>query len=107
METTVSKDGTTVAFAESGSGPAVILVAGAFGYHVFGPNVGLVPLLAEHFRAVLYDRRGRGDSGDTQPFERVREVDDLDAVIKAVGGSAFVYGISSGAALRSEERRVG
>jgi pimeloyl-ACP methyl ester carboxylesterase len=102
METTVSKDGTTIAFAESGSGPAVILVAGAFGYYVFGPNVGLVPLLAEHFRAVLYDRRGRGDSGDTQPFERVREVDDLDAIIKAIGGSAFVYGISSGAALAAE-----
>ena len=102
METTVSKDGTTIALAASGSGPVVILVAGAFGYRLFGPNVGLVPLLAEHFRAVLYDRRGRGDSGDTPPFEPVREVEDLDAVIEAVGGSAFVYGISSGAALAAE-----
>lgn len=106
METTVSKDGTTIALAASGRGSVVILVAGAFGYHLFGANVGLVPLLAEHFRAVLYDRRGRGDSGDSQPFERVREVEDLDAIIEAVGGSALVYGISSGAALAAEAARA-
>jgi pimeloyl-ACP methyl ester carboxylesterase/quercetin dioxygenase-like cupin family protein len=106
VSTVESTDGTTIAFEVAGQGPPVILVDGAFGYHGFGPNVGLVPLLADRFTAVLYDRRGRGHSGDTQPFNKHREIEDLDAVIGAVGGSAYVYGISSGAALAAEAASV-
>jgi pimeloyl-ACP methyl ester carboxylesterase len=97
-----SRDGTEIAFTTTGEGQAVVLVAGAFGYHAFGPDVGLAPLLADGFTAVLYDRRGRGDSGDTQPFEKRREIEDLEAVIEGVGGSAYLYGSSSGGALAAE-----
>jgi pimeloyl-ACP methyl ester carboxylesterase len=99
METVTSKDGTTIAFDRMGDGPPVILVDGAFGHRRFGPNEPLAPLLAEHFTVYTYDRRGRGGSGDTPPYAVEREVEDLDALIGAAGGSASLYGISSGAAL--------
>jgi pimeloyl-ACP methyl ester carboxylesterase len=60
---------------------------------------GLAPLLAKHFTVYLYDRRGRGESGDTQPFSVEREVEDIEALIDEAGGSAYLYGISSGGAL--------
>jgi pimeloyl-ACP methyl ester carboxylesterase len=60
---------------------------------------GLVPLLSKNLTAVLYDRRGRGDSGDTQPFDKKREIEDIEALIDHLGGSAYLYGISSGAAI--------
>jgi hypothetical protein len=59
VEKITSKDGTSIAFERRGKGPAIILVAGAFGYHAFGPNVGLAALLSDHFTTLLYDRRGR------------------------------------------------
>ena len=97
MFTTTSDDGTTIAYERTGDGPPIVLVAGAFGdRHAFGD---LTQHLAGRFTAVTYDRRGRGDSGDTPPYEVERELDDLEAVIQAVGGGAFVHGMSSGAVL--------
>jgi pimeloyl-ACP methyl ester carboxylesterase len=96
-ETVRSSDGTTIAFDRSGEGPPLILVSGAMGtrFHAADLAAGLAPT----FTVFAYDRRGRGDSGDTQPYAVEREIDDLDAVIGVAGGSAFVYGHSSGAVL--------
>ena len=102
MRRVMSTDGTSIAFDKTGTGPVVILVAGAFGSRAFGPNVGLVPLLANHLSTVVYDRRGRGDSSDIPPFDRRRELEDIDALIESLGGSAYLYGISSGAAIAAE-----
>lgn len=107
MDTTTSSDGTVIAVERTGSGPPVVLVDGGFGHRGFGPNVSLAPLLSGSFTVVRYDRRGRGDSGDTAPFTAQREIEDLDAVLGAVGGPARVYGISSGAALALEGARQG
>src|SRR5437879_5852782 len=97
-----SKDGTVIAFEKTGVGPALILVDGAMCHRQFGPMGPLAPLLAPHFSVVRYDRRGRGESGDTRPYQVEREVEDIQALINEVGGSAHVFGISSGAALALE-----
>jgi len=97
-----SKDGTLIAFDRSGSGPPLILVDGALCSRSFGPMPKLAPLLAPHFTVVSYDRRGRNDSGETIPYSVGREVEDLAALVGEAGGSAFVYGVSSGAALALE-----
>ncbi|MFL6124118.1 alpha/beta fold hydrolase, partial [Actinophytocola sp.] len=97
MDKVTSADGTEIAYEWVGTGPAVVLVGGAFCDH--NATAELAGALAGEFTAVSYDRRGRGESGDTQPYEVRREVEDLTAVIDAVGGHAFVHGISSGAAL--------
>src|SRR6267143_4387685 len=102
MEKVISKDGTSIAFERSGAGPAVILVDGALCSRAFGPMPKLAPLLARQFTVFMYDRRGRGDSGDTRPYAKEREVEDIEALIQAAGGSAFVLGLSSGAALALE-----
>ena len=103
MQTVTSKDGTTIAFDNSGSGPAVILVDGALGSRGFESGLGqLAALLSEQFTVYHYDRRGRGDSGDHQPYALEREIEDIEALIDHAGGSAFMYGISSGAALAME-----
>jgi len=99
MQKVISKDGAVIAFDKIGQGPAVILVDGAFCYRSFGPMPKLAPLLAPHFTVYVYDRRGRGDSGDTKPYAVEREIEDIEALIKEAGGSAFVLGLSSGAAL--------
>jgi alpha/beta hydrolase family protein len=94
-----SADGTSIAFDRSGTGPAVILVHGAFtgrGHPVLSDVAGI---LARWFTVFDYDRRGRGDSTDTQPYAVQREVEDLAALIEAAGGQAMVFGGSSGAAL--------
>lgn len=99
----ISKDGTRIAFSQWGHGSSpLVLVDGALGHRSFGPMPKLAPLLACDFTVVAYDRRGRGDSGDTAPYSVERELDDLEAVIDAVGGSACVVGVSSGAALALE-----
>jgi pimeloyl-ACP methyl ester carboxylesterase len=103
MKTVMSKDGTTIAYDQWGEGLAVILVDGALQYRAF--DQGMVPLaelLAPHFTVIHYDRRGRGDSTDTQPYALEREIEDIEAMIDDAGGSAFLYGISSGAALAME-----
>jgi pimeloyl-ACP methyl ester carboxylesterase len=102
VDTVISKDGTAIAFDGIGRGSPVILVDGALCYRAMGPSGPLAKLLAEHFTVFTYDRRGRGDSGDTAPYAVEREVEDIEAVIKAAGGSAFVWGVSSGAALALE-----
>jgi pimeloyl-ACP methyl ester carboxylesterase len=108
MRTATSKDGTTIAFDQWGKGPVVILVDGALQYRAFDQGmVQLAELLAPHFTVIHYDRRGRGDSTDSrlraeQPYAIEREIDDIEALIDEVGGSAFLYGISSGAALALE-----
>ena len=97
MNTATSRDGTTIAFDRLGEGPALILVAGAFGNRSFpSPLPGM---LAEHFTVIDYDRRGRNESGDAPAYEVAREVEDLEALIAEAGGSAFVFGMSSGGAL--------
>lgn len=99
MSTVVSKDGTQIAYTRAGSGRPVVLVDGALCWRTQGPNDGLARLLAENFTVYTYDRRGRGESGDAADYDRAREIEDLEAVIKEAGGSACVYGISSGATL--------
>ncbi|MBB6671228.1 alpha/beta fold hydrolase [Cohnella nanjingensis] len=99
MYTATSKDGTKIAYDKTGRGPALILVAGAFSYRNFPGQVQLAQLLSDRYTVYNYDRRGRGDSGDTQPYDIAREIEDLEALIEEAGGSAFVWGLSSGAVL--------
>jgi pimeloyl-ACP methyl ester carboxylesterase len=99
MKKVISKDGTSIAYDQLGSGFPVILVDGALCSRAFGPMPKLAQLLAPHFTVINYDRRGRNESGDTQPYAPEREVEDIAALIQAAGGSAFVAGVSSGAAL--------
>lgn len=103
----LSKDGTPIAFDRSGTGPPVILVDGALCYRASGPSAPLAALLAKQFTVFTYDRRGRGDSGNTAPYAVEREVEDIGALIREAGGSAYVYGISSGAALALEAAERG
>ena len=95
----ISKDGTRIAYDKSGSGPLLILVDGALCSRAFGPMPKLAQLLTGNFTVITYDRRGRNESSNTQPYAAEREVEDLEALINANGGSAFVTGFSSGAAL--------
>jgi pimeloyl-ACP methyl ester carboxylesterase len=100
METVTSHDGTTIAFDRTGQGPAVILVGGAMSQRAMDPlNGPLAELLAADFTVYRYDRRGRGDSGDTPPYAVEREVEDIEALLAHAGGTAYAYGISSGAVL--------
>jgi pimeloyl-ACP methyl ester carboxylesterase len=105
MNRVQSKDGTTIAFDRLGVGPPLILVCGASTDR--RANAPLAALLAEHFTVFNYDRRGRGDSGDTPPYAVEREVEDIDAVIDEAGGAAYVYGTSSGGALALEAAASG
>jgi pimeloyl-ACP methyl ester carboxylesterase len=102
MNYVTSRDGTKIAYERSGSGPALILVDGALCSRSFGPTAKLAPLLAGNFTVYRYDRRGRGESGDTQPYSPAREVEDLAALIEHAGGQASLLGLSSGGALALE-----
>jgi pimeloyl-ACP methyl ester carboxylesterase len=97
LQTVTSRDGTRIAYDRAGNGPAVILVNGALADR--SGNVELVRLLASRFTVYSYDRRGRGASTDTQPYSVQREIEDLESLVNSAGGSAYVYGKSSGAAL--------
>lgn len=105
MTTTTSADGTKIAYTRTGSGPALVLVDGAMCYRGSSPNDALAKELAARFTVYTYDRRGRGESTDTGPYAVAREVEDLAAVVKEAGGEAFLFGISSGAALALEAAR--
>src|SRR5260221_4358792 len=100
--TVTSKDGTRIVYDKIGHGPAVILGAGAMCSRSFWSGPELAKLLARSFTVYNYDRRGRGDSGDTRPYGVAREIEDIEALIDEAGGSASVYGHSSGAALSLE-----
>lgn len=105
MQTVTSRDGTTIAYDQTGHGPALILVGGAFEQRAMPSetaNLANQPILTQNFTVFHYDRRGRGDSTDTQPFAVEREIEDIEALIEQGGGSAFLFGISSGAALALE-----
>jgi pimeloyl-ACP methyl ester carboxylesterase len=97
MRTVTSKDGTRIAFDQAGQGPALILVAPAFATR--SDQASVAAALAPYFTVFAYDRRGRGESGDTSPYAVEREIEDLDALIDEAGRSAFVFGHSSGAVL--------
>ncbi len=94
---TLSRDGTPLAYESTGRGPAVILVSGAMS--TGGTVAPLAVPLSDRFTVLVYDRRGRGESGDTAPYAVEREVEDLAALIDAAGSEACLYGISSGGAL--------
>lgn len=105
MTLVTSKDGTKIAFDCAGSGPALILVGGALEQRALETEtakLAALPLLRDHFNVYHYDRRGRGGSGDTLPFAVEREIEDIQALIDHAGGSAYMFGISSGAALALE-----
>lgn len=109
MKTVTSKDGTTIAYDQYGSGPTIILVDGALQNRAFDQGMApLAEMLAPDFTVIHYDRRGRGDSGghntsgETPPFALKREIEDIAALINEAGGSAALYGISSGGALAME-----
>jgi pimeloyl-ACP methyl ester carboxylesterase len=99
MQTVTSKDGSRIAYDRYGSGPTVILVGGALGYRKFKKMEELAKLLAERCTVINYDRRGRGDSTEVKPFAIEREIEDIAALTEAEGGSASLWGWSSGGAL--------
>ena len=97
---TTSADGTEIAYSVTGSGPALILVDGAMCHRMFGPSTELASVLDKDFTVYTYDRRGRGETSDgATPWSEEREIEDLEALIREAGGSAFVFGVSSGAVL--------
>jgi pimeloyl-ACP methyl ester carboxylesterase len=102
MRKVTSKDGTVIVFDQLGTGPELILVGGALSVRSHPLVIQLVERLAADFSVFNYDRRGRGDSGDTPPYAVKREVEDIEALIDEAGGSAFLYGHSSGAVLALE-----
>ena len=107
MSKVISKDGTPIGFDRLGAGPSLIVVDGALCSRSFGPSPKLAAELSSHFTVYTYDRRGRGASGDTQPYARERELDDIAALIAEAGGAAFLVGLSSGAALALEAAASG
>jgi pimeloyl-ACP methyl ester carboxylesterase len=97
METVTSRDGTRIAYEKSGAGPALVVVSGALSGRT--SSADLSELLGSHLTVYSYDRRGRGDSTDTKPYSVKREIEDIEALIDVAGGSAYIYGKSSGACL--------
>src|ERR1044071_8443510 len=107
MNTVTSKDGTRIAYDVYGQGPAIVLVDGATATRASGGSTDLAQRLArDGFTTYAYDRRTRGESGDTQPYAVAREIEDIEALIDQSGGTAYLYGISSGGALALETAAV-
>jgi len=102
MSTVTSKDGTTIAYDKTGTGPALVFVDGALNSRAMSLAAPIAKAMSQRFTVYTYDRRGRGESGDTQPWTLEREIEDLEALIDAAGGSAYVLGLSSGALLALE-----
>jgi pimeloyl-ACP methyl ester carboxylesterase len=99
MATVQSKDGTAISFDKIGRGEPVIMVDGALCSRGFGPLPKIGKMLSENFTVINYDRRGRNESGNTLPYSVDREIEDIEALLTEAGGSAYVVGFSSGAAL--------
>jgi pimeloyl-ACP methyl ester carboxylesterase len=99
MNTLRSHDGTMIAYDKRGEGPALILVDGALTVHSSGSGSELARLLAPRFSVYGFDRRGRGESGDTLPYAVDWEIGDIEALIDRAGAPAFLYGHSSGGPL--------
>ena len=106
MSTVRSEDGTTIAHEITGSGPPLLIVDGAMCYRDSGPSRPLAAQLAADFTVFTYDRRGRGDSPDAE-FSVQREIEDIAALVKVAGGTAHVFGSSSGAVLALEAATAG
>ncbi len=102
-----SSDGTIITYERSGQGPSLVFVDGAFCTRSMGPGHTLAPAVSDGSTTFVYDRRGRGDSGDAPSYEPGREIEDLASVIEAAGGSAYLFGHSSGAVLALEAARAG
>jgi pimeloyl-ACP methyl ester carboxylesterase len=102
MPVVTSKDGTRIGYDREGQGPPVVLVDGAMCYRGSGPMKPLAAKLSSRFTVYTYDRRGRGESGDTQPWSVEREVEDIAAIVREAGEPVYLYGISSGAVLALE-----
>lgn len=92
-----SADGTAIAFDRLGNGPPLILASGAF--NTRDTTSPLAAVLRDRFTVFNYDRRGRGDSGDAPSYAVEGEIEDIDALIGAAGGSAALFGYSSGPTL--------
>lgn len=99
MSIVTSHDGTPIAFERVGTGAPIILVDGAFCYREAGPMRALARQLAPVATVYSYDRRARGESGDTLPYSVEREIDDIAALLADAGGHAALFGMSSGGAL--------
>jgi pimeloyl-ACP methyl ester carboxylesterase len=102
MKTVTSKDGTSIAYTVTGTGPALIYIYGATCFKDFMPIKQDVKAFAQAFTVYNYDRRGRGQSDDTQPWTLQKEIDDIEAIADAAGGQVLLYGHSSGAVLALE-----
>lgn len=98
-EFAISRDGTRIAYTRQGNGAALILVDGALCHRAMGPSAPLANALAGDFTVFSYDRRGRNESGDTLPYASQSEIEDVEAILREAGGSAFLWGMSSGAVL--------
>ena len=111
MDIVSSADATKIAYDRQGEGPALVLVDGAMQARSSGSKPDLARLLAAHFTVYCYDRRGRGDSGDTQPYAVGREIEDIAALIDAAGGTAGLvwplFGRFAGHGIGSSARRAG
>ena len=105
MPRVMSRDGTSIAYDRQGAGPPVILVGG--GLDDGSENAPLATELADRFTVYNYARRGRGESGDTSPYAVQRELEDLEALLGLAGGSAGVYGVSSGGMFALEAAATG
>lgn len=105
MVRVTSRDGTSISYEQMGTGPALILVGG--GLDDGSENAPLARELAGSFAVYNYARRGRGDSGDTPPYVLQREIDDIEALLAAAGGTAHLYGVSTGGALVLEAAAAG
>jgi pimeloyl-ACP methyl ester carboxylesterase len=97
QKSAISKDGTVIAYEQTGSGPALILVSAALTDR--SGNRRLARYLSDRFMVINYDRRGRGSSGNSSPYTVEKEIEDIAALVGASGGSAFLFGSSSGSAL--------
>lgn len=107
MSKVQSMDGTTIGFDVRGSGPPLVIVHGATAYRAIAETDGLADALADSFRVYSYDRRGRGESGDTKPYAVEREIEDIAALIAHAGEPAVVFGASSGAVLSLDAAAAG